>query len=134
MADEVEDKLLLDLRRGQLRSPRHSLLIRPFLFGQFRIQLTRVGNEMVPGAPAGRGDIVRELCTYSRTRASIVATALRDAEDPEQRAEEFANPWNCEGPGARIRLDNCPEDRPETMGQQVLNAGTIEVPLPGDIT
>lgn len=55
MADTI-----LEYRTGEMRSPRHSLLIRPYAFGQFRIVLTRVDHPDF-WAPAGHGAILREL-------------------------------------------------------------------------
>ncbi len=83
--------------------------ILPYNFGQFRIQLIdpRFPDIMSPG----EGTIVREMCTYERSKANSVAVALMGARDPEEVAESYAQPYNCEGKGGRIRLDNVPGDR-----------------------
>lgn len=88
----------------------YSILVRPYAFGQYRIQLTKVGLKD-PWAPKGHGAIVREMCTYDQAKAHEVVDRLAEAEDPEQTAEGYAEDWNCEYPGGRIRLDNTPEDR-----------------------
>lgn len=79
---------------------KHLIVVREFLFGQFRLQLCK-GDEF---------GIVRECCTYQRPSAVMVKDLLLNSEDPEAALQDFAKPWTCEGPGLRIRLDSKPED------------------------
>lgn len=83
--------------------PSYSVIVRPYLFGQHRIQLR---------GPGGESDIRRECCTYSSELAEDVAAQLRASATPEALACSWERPWNCEMPGhGRIRLDNRePED------------------------
>lgn len=45
--------------RTTLRSPNHTLIVRPYALGQYRIQLTRK-DQPDTFAPPGHGSIVRE--------------------------------------------------------------------------
>lgn len=101
-----ETKPLLEVLPDQMTSKTHTLLIQGYAYGQFRIQLTRLGGLEDRTAPPGHGSIVRELCTYSGQTAGSVALLLRLSSDPEGACELLAKPWNCEYPGGRIRLDN----------------------------
>jgi hypothetical protein len=52
-------KPILDLPRGSLKSPRHSIMVWPYALGQYRIHLM---DDRPDGyAPPGHGMIVREL-------------------------------------------------------------------------
>lgn len=104
MSDEI--KPLLAVPSDQMTSKTHTLIVMPFAYGQFRIQLTRL-DRPDPFAPIGHGSIVREMCTYSPHTAGNIVLMLRLAADPEAYARELERPWNCEHPGGRIRLDNC---------------------------
>lgn len=79
----------------------YSLAIRGYLWGQHRLQLMKGDDK----------HIVREACTYSSSLAGNIAMALMEADDPEAYMESLAKPWNCEGNGLRIRLDNKQADR-----------------------
>lgn len=109
------DIILLEARGGAMASPVHSVLVRPHLYGQYRIQLTRT-DQPDRYAPEGHGSIVRELCTYNRATAYLITSAIAHAEEPEAYCFGLERPWNCEYTGGRIRLDNTQEDRPETAG------------------
>jgi hypothetical protein len=108
------DVILLEARAGSAVSPVHSVLVRPYAYGQYRIQLTRTDRPDYD-APEGHGSIVRELCTYNRATAYLIASAIATAEEPEAYCFGLERPWNCEYTGGRIRLDNTPADRPETV-------------------
>lgn len=106
----------------QMASGRHSILIRPYAYGQLRIQLTR--TDRPDGyAPPGHGSIVRELCTYEPRTAVRVVTLMRVAADPEAYCRTLETPHNCEAPGrGRIRLDNrapfkCPDCGAESWNE-----------------
>lgn len=100
------DPLLGEVPAGQMTSKTHTVLIRPYAYGQFRIQLTRL-DQRDPYAPIGHGGIVRELCTYDARTAGRVVLMLRLAADPEAYCRELERPWNCEAAGrGRIRLDS----------------------------
>lgn len=100
-----------------MRNKDYSVIVQPYMFGQFRIQLTKV-TDPDPFAPEGHGSIVRELDTYKPETASWCMMELSEAEDPERWCIEQERDWNCEfsgdGPlhGDRIRLDNTPESNP----------------------
>jgi hypothetical protein len=105
-----EDLPLVQIYAGAMISPRHSVIMRRYLMGQYRIQLTRV-DEPDPHAPPGHGTIVRELCTYNRAFAVSTVLVLRGHDDPERWCRSIERPWNCESPGrGRIRLDSLPPD------------------------
>lgn len=104
--DEI--KPLAEVLPDQMTSKNHTLIVMPYLFGQFRVQLTRLDRPDT-FAPPGHGSIVRELCTYDPHLAGHVVFLLRLSADPEASCEELAKPWNCEYPGGRIRLDAKPE-------------------------
>lgn len=107
--------LILDLPAGKLRSSKHSLVIRPYLFGQYRLQLMDV-TKFDPHASEGHGSIVREMCTYKAETAFSVARQIANEPDPEAFCRTFEEKWNCERPGfGRIRLDEKIEDHPEMM-------------------
>lgn len=107
------EDLRLSLTFGMMRSPVHSLMIRPYMFGQYRLQLTRK-DVPHPFASEGHGGIVREMCTYNTATAMITVQKLREAADPEAYCRSLEREWNCERPGrGRIRLDNTLADRPE---------------------
>lgn len=101
-----EDLPLMEIRAGAMISSKHSLIMRRYLVGQYRIQLTRV-DQPDPFAPYGHGAIVRELCTYDRSFAYSTMLVLRGAPDPEAWCRAIETEANCEHPGhGRIRLDN----------------------------
>lgn len=103
------DDALMEVRAGAMRSLNHSLIMRAYAYGQYRVQLTRV-DLVDPHAPYGHGAIVRELCTYRRDVAYAMTASLAAAPDPEQACRDLERPWNCEWPGrGRIRLDNKPD-------------------------
>ena len=108
----AELRPLIDIPAGKLQSPRHGILVWPYLLGQYRIQLTRI-DQRDPFAPAGHGGIVEQMCTYKPARAAEIVLALIVQDDPEAFVRSLARPWNCDGPGGRIRLDNEPGDRGE---------------------
>lgn len=103
---EPEDYVIFEA--PNLLSPHHTVLVRSFLLGQYRIQLT---DKRQPDdyAPEGHGTICRELCTYEYTVALATVLDLQACIDPEAHCEALAKPWNCEYPGGRIRLDNRPK-------------------------
>jgi hypothetical protein len=104
MSEDI--KPLIEVLPDQMCSKTHTILVQGFLFGQYRIQLTRL-DRPDPFAPPGHGSIVRELCTYNPHTAGTVALILRLASDPEAYCRELERSWNCEDPGhGRIRLDN----------------------------
>jgi len=109
-----EDLPLMEIRSGAMISPKHSAIMRRYLVGQYRIQLTRV-DQPDPHAPAGHGTIVRELCTYDRSFAYSTMIVLRGHPDPEAWCRSIERPWNCEVPGrGRIRLDNPAPETPDS--------------------
>lgn len=95
-----------------LRNPHYTILVWPFMYGQYRIQLT---DKRQPDffAPDGHGAIVQQLCTYSGPRFVETCVLLGTADDPLALARSWARPWNCESPGGRIRLDNEPREIPK---------------------
>lgn len=74
------------------------VVIRQFLFGQYRLQLVKRN--------ALDGDIVREACTYDLLTAIGTRDAICAADIPEAYMESLATKDNCEYQGGRIRLDN----------------------------
>lgn len=97
---------------GEMANPRYGVIVRPYLFGQLRFQLYNDNFDGIDADPAhGRGEIVRQMCTYSPINAAMHLDKLCKAEDPEAYCEGLARIWNCEHPGGRIRLDNRPEDK-----------------------
>lgn len=102
--------------RAENWTGRYVILIHRFAYGQFRIQLC---DTLKPDyGDEGAGQIVREMCTYDGGKAAEVLAELVTVDYPEKFCEAMATPWNCEYPGGRIRLDNTPESRPETINQQ----------------
>ena len=87
-----------------LQNESYSLLLKPNLFGQFRLQLTDLRDDD-PYAPDGHGGIVRELCTYDVNTARLVMSVLSQIDEPEERCSLLAHTLNCEHPRGRIRLD-----------------------------
>lgn len=95
-------KPLWEFRREQMTNQKYSVLVQPYLMGQYRIQLC---NDLeVPGVEH-HGEIVREMCTYSYQTAISKSSALACAKAPESLAASWATPKNCEFKGGRIRLD-----------------------------
>ena len=113
----MEDEIFFELFSGDMANESYTVLVRIFLFGQYRIQLTCL-DQPDPYAPIGHGSIVRELDSYDQTQAILTCLRLRESEDPEAYCESLAKPFNCEYPGGRIRLDNTPDSRPETGTDQ----------------
>lgn len=111
---DSDDTCILEL---PCKNRRYTVLLRRYLARQLRIQVTDL-DRPDNSAPAGHGSIVRELCTYRPDTAVAVILNLVTAIDPEEIAQRYARPWNCEGPGLRIRLDNRSEDRPELIEQR----------------
>lgn len=110
--DRHGDPLVADHQPGTLAAPGYGVVVRPYMFGQYRIQLTRLypdGSDE-PFGPAGHGEIVREMCTYDPRVAHSTVAALIAAPDPEAHCRTLERPHNCEGEGGRIRLDNKPGD------------------------
>ena len=91
----------------ELRNPRYTILVHAYLLGQFRIHIT--DKECPdPGAPAGHGSLVQDLCTYDSQKMVATVMMLRCAADPVALARSLATRENCEWPGYRIRLDTVP--------------------------
>lgn len=105
----------------EMKNPRYSIAVWAYMLGQYRIQLEDHHNPTY--APQGHGDIIRELCTYQKSRMELTVEAFRISEDPPAYAESLVKPWNCEGPGGRIRLDNKLEDHPELMEKERRSEG-----------
>lgn len=101
MTKTVEDLVIA----SECVNPRFTVLVRPYAFGQFRIQICDRAQPD-PHAPYGCGSIVRELCTYRRETCSRVVFDISQSVDPPATARTYEQPWNCEGKGDRIRLDN----------------------------
>ncbi len=110
------DKPIMEVFAHQMKDQQHTILVQPYMYGQFRIQLTDISKPDLD-APSGHGSIMRELCTYQADTMEFVCKQLQEAMDPEAVAESFAKSWNCEGPGGRIRLDTHPEDNPYRANQ-----------------
>lgn len=110
--DDTYGAPVVEVLRDRMASNRHTVVVRPYTYGQYRIQLTRI-DRPDPFAPPGHGSIVRELCTYSPGMAADVVLKLRLAADPEGFCETLAHPGNCEYRGGRIRLDTAPEKTPD---------------------
>lgn len=119
MTDFIKQILPKDMSNDE-----YSILIRPYAFGQYRIQLTNVTRPAL-GAPEGHGDIVREMCTYKADTMREVTKGLAAAGDPEAYCETLVRPYNCEYKGGRIRLDNRPDDRPEYKDEEGNNDGSL---------
>jgi len=100
----MEDVLVKEIPEKDMANGNYTVLVRPYTFGQFRIQLTdlRITDDY---APSGHGAIVREMCTYKQDTMEKITSGLAQARDPEVYAESLVKPGNCEGPGGRIRLD-----------------------------
>ena len=95
MAEDVELPINFQFKHP---NGKHLLVIRQYLYGQWRLQLCKLTEE----------EIVREACTYKRETAVAIKDAIHNAEDPEAYMESLAAGWNCEFKGGRIRLDNKP--------------------------
>lgn len=111
LKEDIDDLLTFfhEVLPKDMTSKRHSIIVRRFMFKQWRIQLTRVGLPVQWYAREGHGDIVRELCTYRPIRMAEVVAQLQLAEDPEAWCREQEKASNCDAPGhGRIRLDNTP--------------------------
>lgn len=108
LAHFADETLMLDYTK--LRDRRHTILVRSFLLGQYRIQIT-AKDRPAADAPDGHGEIVQELCTYRFGTLVDALAELRSAGDAVARARSWARPWNCEG--GRIRLDNQPRRKGE---------------------
>lgn len=98
-------KLIAQVLPSGMTNQKYSVLVRSYLYGQFRIQLT---DTTVPdlAAPEGHGSIVRECCTYKPTTMLSVLAELAEAAEPEEYLTHFETPKTCEVFGyGRIRLD-----------------------------
>src|SRR5215203_4321209 len=91
-----EDKYLPIDFQFQHPNKIHILIVRENLFKQFRLQLCKDDEY----------NIVREACAYHRHIAVAVKDLILSSDDPEKKLGDFAKPYNCDGPGGRIRLDN----------------------------
>lgn len=108
----ADDRPILSIAPEKMANSGFGVLVRPYLLGQFRIQLCSASRDSAPG---GRSylRIVRECCTYQPCRMAETVEALRTADDPEALLVALERPWNCEGAGKRIRLDNTLAERVE---------------------
>jgi hypothetical protein len=104
--DDVQSdpKPLMEIREPAMKAEGYSAQLWRYLLGKWHVMLLKRNRLGVPM-------IVRELCTYNRERALEEMVALMLSPDPEAHCELLAMPWNCEGNGGRIRLDNKPEDK-----------------------
>lgn len=100
----------------EMKNTRYSIAVWAYLLGQYRIQIEDHFNPTF--APNGHGDIIRELCTYSKSKMELTVEAFRLSNDPPAYAESLAKPWNCEDAGGRIRLDSRLEDHPELLAKE----------------
>jgi len=111
MTPMIEDRLIANIGHELMAHNGYSVLIRPYLGGQYRIQLCGLYRSFPDDTyPEGHGDIIREMCTYESFTAGKVLAHLRKSKDPERFCRKLTKPWNCEGPGQRIRLDTKKED------------------------
>ena len=104
----MPDKPLAYVPPSSMANQRYAVQVMPYAFGQYRLQLLDTARPdcLWPDLPS----IVREACTYHAvTMAGRVAELIASA-DPEATMERWAAPYNCEGKGERIRLDNTPEN------------------------
>lgn len=115
------DKPIKTIPSQEMKNPRYSVTVWPYLLGQFRIQLEDHSNPTF--GPLGHGDIIRELCTYKKSTMELTVEAFRLSEDPPTYAESLAKPWNCEDSGGRIRLDSRLEDHPELLAKEKTHEG-----------
>lgn len=106
-------RIIYEVQPTKMTNADYSVIVWPYAFGQFRIQLTNVAIGD-PFAPAPHGAIVREMCTYDKQTMLDTVEKIRGSDDPEAFCRTLEKPWNCEYQGGRIRLDNIPEDRIET--------------------
>lgn len=88
----------------------YTVVVRLYLFQQYRLQLCD-SRQPDPYAPPMHGSIVQEMCTYVERKAEAISDLLCMVKDPLALARAFAEPWNCDGPGQRIRLDSRPDRR-----------------------
>lgn len=102
-------KPIFEVKPGTMVNGEYRVEVWSYAFGQYRIILMRRDDPIT---------MVRQMCTYKRGMFTKTVIELASAGDPESYCEALAKPWNCEAPGARIRLDNTPEDRPELMIDQ----------------
>lgn len=102
------DILILEAKGSAMANPKYSVLVLPYLFGQFRIQIT---DTEIPDkyAVPGHGAILREMCTYNVDKMLDVVDSITNAADPLGLIKSLETPRNCEWPSGRIRLDNEPE-------------------------
>lgn len=103
---EFRETLIAEFKGDEaMENPRYAIVVRSYMFRQFRIQLTDATKQDA-FAPRGYGPIVRELCTYSPSTAEGTIMALRAAKDPAALCREWADEFICEEKEeGRIRLD-----------------------------
>lgn len=106
--DKIADLILYYVPSELMADKNHTILVRPFLLGQYRIQVTDL-RRVDPDAPPGHGEIVRELCSYIAMTCMEAIETLAAAPDVVAAVDAMGRPWNQEGPGGRIRLDNEPK-------------------------
>ena len=109
LASHRSHRPVIEITFPEMTNKDYAVQVWPYLFGQFRIQLFQRST------PDGEGGLVREMCTHQSETTVKISLDLKQSPDPEAFCESLARPWNCEGPGARIRLDSQPSDRPETL-------------------
>lgn len=109
------DKPLTEIRPAAMTNSNYKVEVWPYLLGQFRFKLVKIG---APSLSHDDGEVVRELCTYKIPTMTKTLCDLMKSPDPEAYCEALVEPWNSEGPGDRIRLDNREEDRPELQFQK----------------
>ena len=94
--------------QGDMVNTQYSLEVWAYMFGQFR---TKLYDHNKPDSMTPNGaSVVRECCTYLPTTQAQITLDLSRSHDPEALLTALERPWNCEGKGGRIRLDNKPED------------------------
>ncbi len=91
----------MKFERLTCKNDRYEIFIVPYTFDQYRIQICD-NTILVDDLP----NIIREMCTYQETTKIKVVKDLIESEDPLITADTYAKPYNCEGRGGRIRLDN----------------------------
>ena len=99
------DQILLSVGALGMADKNFTIIVRPFLMGQFRIQITDI-TKPDSGAPKGHGSIAGQMCTYKHGTMRKVVKELKDAKDVMKKYNSYRQPWNSDHSTDRIRLDN----------------------------
>lgn len=110
LADVIErtahPRPLYHIEPAYMANHQFGIIVWPFLFGQHRIQLIDMTRPI-------EDNVARELCTFDPALARITVMDLSLSYDPIGHCNALTEAWNCDGPGAPIRLDSRPDPDPD---------------------